>query len=164
MVLLIQWKSFFLLYVLTCLENWEKAVFSTDPCVTTLWSSAKVSHHQHEAWGGRTSWKVQHRHAGMQACRGSENNGLCLELGRSQVRASDALRTPPVTLRASAAQLRSEQAQIKSCVFTLKHIHWNFETEIFKLHSCCFTRAALACTYRCTHFQTQWETKWGRQD
>lgn len=48
--------------------------------------------------------------------------------------------------------------------FILKYIHWNFETEIFKLHSCCFTRAVLPWTYRCTHFQTEWETKWGWRD
>lgn len=59
-----QWNgnSFFLFYSLTCLENWEKLVFSIDPCITRMWYSAKVSSHQQEAWGGRTSWKVQHQH------------------------------------------------------------------------------------------------------
>lgn len=162
-VLLIQWKWVFLLCVLTCLENWEKARFSTDPCVTRLWYSAKFSHHLHKAWGGRPSWKVQHRHTGMQACCGSEDNGLCLELGGSRVTARDGLSTLSDSPHGSSTvPLGTSANQILH--FIPKHIHWNFETEIFKSHSRCFTRAALACTYRCTHFQTERETKWGRQD
>lgn len=45
--------------------------------------------------------------------------------------------------------------------FILKYIHWNFETEIFKLQSCCFTRAVLPWTYRCTHFQDRMRDKMG---
>lgn len=85
--------------------------------LTPVWYSVKVSHHQHGAWGGRSSWKVQHRHTGMQTCCGSEDNGLCLQLGRSQVRAS--LRTHLVTLSLSAAQFRSEPEQIKSRILSL---------------------------------------------
>lgn len=71
------------------------------------------------------------------------------------------LETLPVTLH-STASFRTSTNQILH--FILKHIHWNFETEIFKLHSCCFTRAVLPWTYGCIHFQTEWETKWGWRD
>lgn len=108
----------FLFYILTCLECWEKTVFSIDPCVTRMGYSAQVGSHPQDAWGGRPTWKVQRQHTEMQsACTCVYRDyDLCPDSGVSQVSASDSQRH---SLWRSAAPLPSEQVQIKSCILSL---------------------------------------------
>lgn len=56
----------------------------------------------------------------MQTCRGSQDDGLCSELGRSEVRARDGVRTRPVVSpELRRARRSSEQVQIESRVLSL---------------------------------------------
>lgn len=59
----------------------------------------------------------------MQTCCGSQDDGLCSELGRLEVRARDGVRTHPVSLPnfSSTAQLGAGANRILH--FILKHIH-----------------------------------------
>lgn len=91
----------------------EGSVFRWPLCPQNVIFSAGQ---QQEAWGGRSSWKVQHQQTHMQSASArARASGIRKVTGQSEWQSEPR----PVTLRKSATHFHSEQVQIKSCILSL---------------------------------------------